>query len=164
MCFRTDDAGFFMIHSLSTQYLRNCRSAWVCLYGVVHPKDSYTIRVYLNQPDADYCTDPTADNGYCGYVSTFGWGKQMQMSQPTHELCPPKYGKPPSGHNIPYNTRVDCTEIINRICRDCRKGKKGKTNPKNPTVQIKLVSVDGHGKQMPDDALKCRQIALEVIE
>ena len=140
---------------------RGCRKAWVCLYGIVHPEDSYRIRIYLNRPDADSGTAPTADHGYCGHVSTFGRGKHMPMPQRTHEPCFPKYGKRPSGHDVPYNTRVDCTEVVNRICRDYRNGK---TKRAKPTIQIKLVSVDRYGKQMPDDALKCRQIASEVIE
>jgi tyrosinase len=140
---------------------RGCRKAWVCIYGIVHPEDSYRIRVYLNRPNADSGTGTTADCGYCGHVSTFGWGKHMPMPQRMHDHCLTGYGRRPSGHDIPYNTRVDCTEIVNRICRDYRgtKAKHGK-----PTIQIKLVSVDRYGKQMPDDALQCRQIALEVTE
>lgn len=149
-----------------------CRRAWVCLYDVLHPAYSFRIRVYLNQPDADARSKTTIDYGYAGHVSTFGMGEHMPKRAHMNDYCPPRPGKRPTGsHDIPYNTRVDCTEVVNRICSEYRKGyskgrSKGQSKGRShcPTIQIKLVSVDGGGKPMPDDALKCRQIALEITE
>jgi hypothetical protein len=42
--------------------------------GLDHSGSSYEGRVYLNNPDADPGTDPTAENGYAGSYYVFGHG------------------------------------------------------------------------------------------
>lgn len=53
---------------------RTISRADLVLYGVGHRSDSYEVRVFLDQPDADHGTPLRLDRGYAGYFTVFGHG------------------------------------------------------------------------------------------
>lgn len=107
----TEDAG---VHDL---VISNHRKAELVLHNVIQPGQSYSMRIFINQPDADIDT-PVADNDhYAGYVSFFGHGDCI--GGPGH--CDPPAGLPrrfdrrPLHHNTPRNFKVDITGTVQRM-------------------------------------------------
>jgi hypothetical protein len=42
--------------------------------GLEHGGQSYELRIFLNNPDADARTEPTQDNGYAASIYVYGFG------------------------------------------------------------------------------------------
>lgn len=140
---------------------RGCKKAKICLHNVKYPKDSYSVRVFINALKADAETKTKGNPSYAGSFSTFGHGECVGGKwhcDPT--LGRTKYDLRQPHHFTPYSVYVDVTECLNRMCKT--EGVKGQG--KKPAVQICLVAVDRYGKQMPDDCLHCDGISLMVYE
>lgn len=91
------------------------RRADLEFHGVDHSRSSFTVRVFLNQPDADATTPPDAEHGYAGAFHIFGHGgcagQEGHCHVPTerraNDLRPP--------HQLtPISKRLVVTEALRR--------------------------------------------------
>lgn len=91
--------------------------AEVRLHKLVQPPMSFTIRVFLNQPDADATTPIQGNDNYAGYLSIFGHGDCI--GGPGHCDDQPRgaraFDRRPPHHNKPYNARLDVTKTARRL-------------------------------------------------
>jgi len=98
--------------------------------NLMHPRSSFEIRVFLNQPDANASTPTEGNDHYAGSLYLFGHGECP--GEEGH--CAPDRGpidqfdiRRPS-HVRPFNAYVDVTEAIQRLG--------------DSEVTVKLVAVD----------------------
>jgi len=93
------------------------RKAEVRLSKLRQPPQSFTLRVFLNQPDADASTPIEGNDHYAGYLSIFGHGECI--GGPGHCDDPPRGARPfdlrPQHHNRPYNARLDVTAAARKL-------------------------------------------------
>ena len=99
------------------QVLSRFKKAEVRLHKMVQPPTSFTIRVFLNQPDADATTPIQGNDNYAGYLSIFGHGDCI--GGPGHCDDQPRgvrlFDRRPPHHNKPYNARLDVTKTARRL-------------------------------------------------
>ena len=90
--------------------------------GVDHARDSYEVRVFLNNKDADEQTARSPETGYAGRFVVFGHGRCFGAPDhcaPTLAAAPPAGAVDPSGghrHPLAPQTRIlTITEPLRRI-------------------------------------------------
>ena len=118
-------------------------------HNVLHPKDSFEIRVFLNQPDANASTPIEGNDHYAGSLFLFGHGECP--GEAGH--CAPDRGpidqfdiRRPS-HVMPFTAYVDATEAIRKLAG-------------TGEVSVKLVAVDAKGNIVPSPGTDFDAIAL----
>lgn len=145
---------------------RGCKKAKICLLNVQYPKESYSIRVYINLPEADATTETRGNPNYAGSFSAFGHGECVGgKGHCDPKLSRTKYDLRQPHHFAPYSVYVDVTECLNGVCKtESGEGGGQQRDAKKPAVRICLVAVDGYGEQMSDDVLHCDGISLMIYE
>jgi tyrosinase len=126
--------------------------ARIRLHRIRRPVQSFYIRVFLNQPDADAST-PIVDNpNYAGFVAIFGHGECIGS---TPEHCAPalqprrKFDLRGRSHNTPQTARMKATQTAQRLVSAGAK-----------TLQVSFVVVGGDGKPL-DNALRLDAVSLD---
>jgi tyrosinase len=121
-------------------------------HKVKHPKNSFEIRVFLNQPDANAST-PTENNPhYAGSLFVFGHGEcggDAGHCEPPQTTRGPFDLRPPS-HLTPMELSLDASEAVNAIA------KTGSTSD----VTVTLVAVDNKGRQIEKPGIDFEGISL----
>ena len=149
----TDDAGFQAIRTeksnIHAKALDGHTKAVLKLHDILPTKRSMTLRVFVNQPDANENT-PVIDNShYAGHITIFGHGDCI--GGPGHCDMPKpqsRFDIRTTRHNRPTNHRMDITEAVKRM-KD-----KGHDN-----IEIKVVAVNaGHGSV--DDMLRLKGLSV----
>lgn len=118
-------------------------------YNVQHPKNSFEVRVFLNQDDADARTPIENNDRYAGSLYFFGHGECA--GDAGH--CDPSRGargrfdlRPPY-HLNPFTLYLDATECVKKMA-DAGE------------VTVKLVAVDSQGNPVEEPGTDCDAIAL----
>jgi tyrosinase len=89
--------------------------------GVDHARDSYEVRVFLNNKDADEQTARSPETGYAGRFVVFGHGRcfgEQDHCEPALAAAPAQAIDPSGGHQHPLTpeTRIlTITEPLRRI-------------------------------------------------
>ena len=89
--------------------------------GVDHARDSYEVRVFLNNKDADEQTARSPETGYAGRFVVFGHGRcfgEQDHCEPALTAAPAQAIDPSGGHQHPLTpeTRIlTITEPLRRI-------------------------------------------------
>lgn len=89
--------------------------------GVDHARDSYEVRVYLNNKDANEQTARSAETGYAGRFVVFGHGRcfgEQDHCEPALAAAPAQAIDPSGGHQHPLTpqTRIlTITEPLRRV-------------------------------------------------
>ena len=89
--------------------------------GVDHARDSYEVRVFLNNKDADEQTARSPETGYAGRFVVFGHGRcfgEQDHCEPELAAAPAQAIDPSGGHQHPLTpeTRIlTITEPLRRI-------------------------------------------------
>lgn len=116
--------------------------ARIRLHKIRRPVNSFVIRMFLNQPDANEST-PIEDNpNYVGFAAIFGHGACIGSS-PDH--CAPflgeraKYDLRGRHHNTPQTARMKATQTAQRLVAAGAK-----------TLQVSFVVLGVGGKPLPD--------------
>jgi tyrosinase len=109
--FRSADAG------VKAPVLANHSRAEVRVHCIQQPLESFLVRVFLNQPDADVNTSIDNNPHYAGYFSIFGHGPCI--GGPGHCDPPPKtnrrFERRIPHHNDPWNVRLDVTDTVRKL-------------------------------------------------
>lgn len=139
--------GGVSVHSLA---MKRYEKVVLRLHQVAQPQYSHTVRIFLNQDDANSQTPFRENDRYVGKFSLFGHGKCI--GGPGH--CDPRDRnvRPndfrPKHHNDPWNYKFDITDAVNKAKA---RGEKD--------VKISLVTVgeDIHGRT---DLLKMEGLSI----
>jgi len=95
----------------------NHRRAEVTISCMIQPLESFLVRVFLNQPDADVNTSIDDNPHYAGYFSIFGHGPCI--GGPGHCDPPPRprrrFERRTPHHNDPWNVRLDVTSTVQKL-------------------------------------------------
>jgi tyrosinase len=124
----------------------------VRLHRIRRPVNSFYIRVFLNQPDADASTPIENNPNYAGFAAIFGHG-QCIGSTPDH--CAPflkrrsKFDLRGRSHNTPQTARMKATQTAQRLVAAGAK-----------SLQVSFVVIDGGGKPL-SDALRLDAVSLD---
>ena len=110
-------------------------------HRVKHPKTSFEIRVFLNQPTATAAT-PIEDNPhYAGSIFVFGHGEcggdAGHCEPPTEERG--AFDLRPPNHLTPMELSLDASEAVHKLA---------KTGAVSSDISVTLVAVDPKGKQI----------------
>jgi tyrosinase len=109
--FRSANAG------VQAPVMATYRRAEVRVHGIQQPAESFLVRVFLNQPDADINTSIDNNPHYAGYFSIFGHG--TCIGGPGHCDPPPrprrKFERKTPQHNDPWNVRLDVTDTVKTL-------------------------------------------------
>ena len=115
--------------------------------GVHYPPErGFTIRVFLNRPEADVST-PTADNPHYVGRGTVMARKHFQESI-ARGLPPWADPSVPREPDPPLSFRLDATEQVKKLAGD------------RSWVTVTLVLVDSFGHEVPDEALHYEGVEL----
>lgn len=118
-------------------------------HNVKHPRNSFEMRVFLNQPDADASTETNNNSNYAGSLYFFGHGECA--GDEGH--CDPgrvrrgKFDLRPPSHVAPFTFYLDTTECIRNLADEGE-------------VTVRLVAVDSDGNQLEDPGTDFDAIAL----
>ncbi len=118
-------------------------------HNVKHPRNSFEMRVFLNQPDADASTETNNNSNYAGSLYFFGHGECA--GDEGH--CDPdrvrrgKFDLRPPSHVAPFTLYLDTTECIRNLADEGE-------------VTVRLVAVDSDGNQLEDPGTDFDAIAL----
>lgn len=90
------------------------------LRNVLHSKDTFELRVFLNQPDATADTPTEANNHYAGRLVFFGHGECIggpghcdpAMHEDEFDLRPPRLA--------PYDLSLDVTDCVRRLAESAK--------------------------------------------
>jgi tyrosinase len=99
------------------QVLAAHRHAEVRVHGIRQPAQSFSVRVFLNQPDATPSTSIENNDHYAGQFALFGHGECI--GGPGH--CDPRsqvrrrFDKRPPHHNDPWNVHMDVTSTVQKL-------------------------------------------------
>jgi tyrosinase len=120
--------------------LLSSHRAEVRVHCVQQPLESFLVRVFLNQPDADVNTAIDNNPHYAGYFSVFGHGPCI--GGPGHCDPPPrprrKFERKTPDHNDPWNVRLDVTDTVQKLVAA------GATD-----LQVNLVVISGINRTGP---------------
>jgi tyrosinase len=126
------------------------------LYGLDHSGPSYSIRVFLNAPDADRDTALTDEAGYAGSVTVFGHGGCF--GEEGH--CDPRGPVTVFDRRLPHQLEP-ATRVL--ICTDAVRRALGQRDQ----LQVRLVPlvrsspfVTTEQREAPDDLLTVAEVAL----
>ena len=127
----------------------NFEKAELEFQNLLHPKDSFEVRVFLNQPDADANTPTEGNDHYADSLFFFGHGECP--GEAGH--CDPRRGRidqfdvrRPS-HVTPFTTYADVTEAMRKVAGAGE-------------VTVKLVAVDAKGNAVANPGTDFDAIAL----
>lgn len=121
-------------------------------HKVKHPKTSFEIRVFLNQPDANASTPIDNNPHYAGSLFVFGHGEcggDAGHCEPPETTRGPFDLRPPH-HLTPMELSLDASEAVNAIA------KTGSTSD----VSVTLVAVDPKGRQIEKPGIDFEGISL----
>lgn len=109
--FRSGDAG------VRPRVLASHRRAEVVVTGIKQPNDSFLVRIFLNQPQADINTSIVDNPSFAGYFTIFGHG--ACIGGPGH--CDPpvrrqrRFERVVRTHNDPWNIRMNVTDVVKNL-------------------------------------------------
>jgi tyrosinase len=125
-------------------------------HKVKHPKNSFEVRVFLNQPDANAST-PIEDNPhYAGSLFLFGHG---ECGGDTGHCEPPvaprgAFDLRPPSHLTPMDLSLDASEAVAAAAKSAGAA----------PVTVTLVAVDHKGKQIENPGLDFEGISIATPE
>jgi len=128
---------------------RNFEQAELQFHNVKHPRNSFEMRVFLNQPDADASTLIDNNNNYAGSLYFFGHGEcsgDVGHCDPDR-IRRGKFDLRPASHIAPFKLYLDTTECLRNLSNEGE-------------VTVKLVAVDSDGNQVENPGTDFDAIAL----
>lgn len=126
--------------------------ARIRLHRIRRPVNSFVIRVFLNQPDANESTPIENNPNYVGFAAIFGHGECIGSSA---DHCAPylgersKYDLRGRHHNTPQTARMKATQTVQRLVAAGAK-----------TLQVSFVVLGAGGKPLAD-ALHLEAVSLD---
>ncbi|MEC4883713.1 MAG: hypothetical protein SAL70_20635 [Scytonema sp. PMC 1070.18] len=129
----------------------NYKVAKLEFHNVQHTRNSYEVRVFLNQPDANADT-PTEDNAhYAGSLYFYGQGDEYSLDGqkiPNRGLVAQEFDLSPGASNTsPMKLFVDITDSLRQL-----------NNPSE--IIVSLVAVDAQGKPMSNPDLHFSSVSV----
>ncbi len=122
-------------------------------HKVKHPKNSFEIRVFLNQPDANASTSIEDNPHYAGSLFVFGHGEcggdKGHCDPPVAPRGP--FDLRPPHHLSPMEHSLDVSDSVAAIAKSA-----AATSP----VTVTLVAVDHKGKQIEKPGIDFESISL----
>ena len=118
-------------------------------HNVKHPRKSFEMRVFFNQPDADVNTSLKNNKHYAGSLYFFGHGECLGGKGHCDPTRGPhsKFDLRPKSHLAPFTLHLDVVECLRQM---------GGTD----NLMIKLVAVDSQGNQIEQPDTDFDAIAL----
>lgn len=117
--------------------------------NLLHPKDSFEVRVFLNQPNADANTPTEGNDHYADSLFFFGHGEcpgELGHCEPRRGRIDQFDVRRPS-HVTPFTAYIDVTEPIRKLAD-------------SDEVTVKLVAVDANGNPVVNPGTDFDAIAL----
>lgn len=132
-----------------SQLERDFETAELQLHNVKHPKNSFEIRVFLNQPDANANTPTEGNDHFAGSMFLFGHGECAgDVGHCDPQVHRGKFDLRPSSHVAPFTLFLDVTNSIKTMVDN------------TDEVTVKLVAVDFKGNQIDQPETDFDAIAL----
>ena len=138
---------------------RNTRTAYIRLHEVKHPRDSFEIRVFLNQPKANAETPTEGNPSYAGSMYVFGHGEcaGSEGHCDPEESVREEFDIRPPHHLAPFTLQLDATEALQNVAlTEAASGAE-------PKVSVTLVAVDHKGNQIQDPGIDFEAVGLETV-
>ena len=125
-------------------------------HKVKHPKASFEIRVFLNEPDANASTPIENNPNYAGSLYVFGHGERGGDAGHCEPPTAPRgaFDLRPPDHLTPMELSLDASEAVNAIA------KSGSTSD----VTVTLVAVDHKGRQIDKPGIDFEGMSIETPE
>ena len=115
---------------------------------VKHTKNSFELRVFLNQPDANANTNIEENEHFAGSLYFYGQGEYLDSNGQEATLTPELDLSPGASNTSPFPLYLDITTNLRKIA------------PENSELTVKLVAVDAHGNEISDQKLDIASISL----
>jgi tyrosinase len=139
---------------------RNTRTAYIRLHEVKHPRDSFEIRVFLNQPKANAETPTEGNPNYAGSMYVFGHGECAGSEghcEPEESVARDEFDIRPPHHLAPFTLQLDATEALQNVALT------ESASGAEPKVSVTLVAVDPKGNQIMDPGIDFEAVGLETV-
>ena len=121
------------------------------LHNVLHTQESYEVRVFLNQPDANANTPTEGNDHYAGSLFFYGQGeyidKKGQKISPREPIAQEFDLSPGASNTSPFTLYLDITDNLRKMID-------------NSEIVVSLVAVDAKGNQIANPDLQFDSISL----
>lgn len=126
-------------------------------HKVKHPKSSFEIRVFLNQPDANAATPIENNPHYAGSMFVFGHGECGGDAGHCEPPAAPRgaFDLRPPHHLTPMELSLDASEAVAALA---------KTGAAQSGITVTLVAVDHKGRQIDKPGIDFESISLAAPE
>ena len=122
---------------------------------VRHTKNSFEVRAFLNQPEADANTPLQGNDRFAGSLFFYGQGEYIDEtgeSLSAQEVLDRGLDLSPGASNVtPFNLYLDITDSLHKIVTNY-----------SSEITVKLVCVDSRGNQITHPDLKLDSISLVI--
>lgn len=128
-------------------------TAYIKLHGLEHPRDSFEVRVFLNEPDANAGTQTLGNPRFAGSIHLFGHGDcageeghcdPASAERGAFDLRPPH-------HLTPMTVQIDASEAVAAVASE------------SDEITVSVVAVDRKGNVIEDPGIEFESLSIDVV-
>lgn len=124
--------------------------------NVLHTRDSYEVRVFLNQPNADASTPIENNRHYAGSLFFYGQGDYIDPSRSIFSSRDPRAQEldlsPGHSNTSPFILYLDITMSLQQLIADCSE------------IELTFVAIDQKGKSITNSDFIFKSLELVIDE